>query len=570
MGLRHLYCLIALLIALLGVPALAQQGQGETPDLIGSNSLKVSMFSPTRGVMTFISDLARSDEYAQVLDNLQMLRKGIWTSRGIGHTKSRETDFNSGAAFKCLEPFYGTKATVPLIIMQVGSVLYKYDIATQTETSLKTGLSTTARGDLTYYSSTFMAYCNGDINPLKYTGTGSFTSASGWPASIASISFQKPAYSEYFAGRLVYAGFDNQPTTVVFSDYGNPEGFTTSTPQLATDCGFIALSGQLGPIVGLRQFRLDNQDSEPVLVIGCENGMAIITGNDATDFTAKEVTREYGLLSNDSWLQLGNDLYFMASDGLRRFSTSAGYSTLAGTAISAHLQDLYSRINLDEKAQAFVVHHPSTQEATWWFPIDDDTECMNGIVLNYNTQGPEDTAKDVATNTIKYPIFSTRSGVSYACGQEISGVLYYGTYDGYLLEGYSGDTYDGNAITWTYVSSLVGGPSPAHNISNRKFILLLDGPDQKFDVTAYTINQRGDEASTLTERLTKSINISSLTLSRTSTWDSGTSTSYPKLVEFSAPGSGRYWKIKIVGDATDEHISLAGVMAVMHVGGWKQ
>jgi hypothetical protein len=54
------------------------------------------------------------------------------------------------------------------------------------------------------------------------------------------------------------------------------------------------------------------------------------------------------------------------------------------------------------------------------------------------------------------------------------------------------------------------------------------------------------------------------------TWDGGSADLFPRLIDFHAAGSGRYWCIRLKGDETGEHIDLDGIQSILTVGGWRQ
>lgn len=574
---QRLVSLFALIFILLfSCPGFAQEAPdtGQGPPASQSelskygNSLKPVMFAPTRGLVTHVTDLARDSSTAAILDNMQMLRKGIWTSRGIGHSKHRASTFNSGADIREIYPYTDSTGTLKLIIQAEGKV-YLYDVAATTDTEIATGLNTSIDNQCCFqaHSSDLVILTNGDVNPKKWDGNtaNDFVNASGWPATIAGTSYEKPKYNEIFAGRAVWAGFSAHPQTVVFSEQDDPESFTVNSPQQATDAGAITFPATLGKIVGMRTLKLDTTTADTVLLVGCQRGFALITGSSALNFAGLTLTTEFGLASNRTWVQLGNDLFFLASDGIRKFSTASGISTLSNTSVTFGLQDLVNRVNSAQAFQAFAVQHPSTQEVIFYFPIDSDTECKNGIVMNYNTRDKLDTVQE----TISDPVFSTRSGVSFSAGTQAGGNVYYGNYSGYLFQGYSGDQYDGSDFAWSYVSPLIGANSPAQSCSLRMLQILTDGPDQGFTAQAYTLTQRSDGVTAWTPQDSKTYAVTSPSITQIATWSSGTTTSYPKFHEFQSRGSGRYWAFKISG-SSGQHINLVGLMAALTLGGWRQ
>lgn len=571
---KHLTITINALLAflLLVLPVGAQNKSGEPPPAAQTElsqrgvSLKSVMVGPQKGLLSNMADMLRSDEYARVLDNLHMTKRGIWTSRGTGITKHRASSFNSGASFNCITPHFSSATQVDLLF-QVGDSIYSYVTGTATETSIQSSLSTTALGDIRSFSSDFVAYVNGDSNPLKWTGTGSMSAFSSWPLVNAfgeSKTYEKPKYQEVFANRYVTAGFAANPSRVVISASGNPDSYTLTGG--ATAAGVVTMPAALGPVRGLRTFRLDSTSNDSVLIIGCANGMGLVTGSSALDFAVVEFTREFGLLSNRSWIQLGNDLYFMSTDGIRKLSTNLGISTLAPSTLTFSNNDILKRMNLAQAEKCFVVHHPTTQEVIWFFAIDSDTDPANAIVMNYNSNDLE----QPAPMTIVNPLFSTMSGVEVNCGVFADDVLFLGGDNGYLYTGFTGDTFDGSAIEWQFVGNVAGGNSPAQNCSMRQCVVVTEGGDQKFDISTYTLTQDSTDETQWKSRSTKSVDITSSTITKLGTWASGNTTTYPKFISHTPSGSGRYWVVVLDGDSTTDHIDLVGVLCVLTVGGWKQ
>lgn len=567
MGLKLLcYLLIALLV--LPSNALAQSTNDDTPPALRTEltergvSLKPVVLTPTKGVKTNATDLVRPQEYAHVLDNLQQLTQGVWTSRGIGHVKDRSSSFASGNAFRQIQP-YSIATGGDRLLMHVYDKLILYNPADESEVDLyAAGVSNNINNTGTFapFRPTQIWFTNGDLEPKKWDGNtaNDFGNSVSWPVTIASIQYSKPKFAEVFAGRVVYANCVGETRAVVFSYYGDGDSFTVDSTALSA--GAITFPAVLGQIKGMKALRIDTTSNEQVLLVGCERGFGLITGTSALNFSSVVLSTEFGLYSNRTWAQIGNDMYFLATDGVRKFSTSSGIATLANSAITFGLSDLINRINTSQAFQSFAVQHPSTQEVLWWVPIDSDTTPANAIVLNYNAYTPTDTNS---------PIFSTRSGSAFTCGTQIGSSVYYGSSSGYLYLGYSGDQFDGANFSWEYSSSLIGGSSPLQNCSMRRVEILTDGTDQSFTVTAYTLVQRSDGVTTLSSQDSRSVSVTSATVTKLGTWTSGTTTSYPKFIEFQPRGSGRFWKIRLTGSA-GQHIALAGMVAVLTLGGWRQ
>lgn len=531
-------------------------------------SLKTDIISLDKGVATNISDLLRESTQAKVLDNLHMLRRGVWTSIGTGRTR-----VNASAYSGYLTEFgiYTSSAGVQSLVgaLANGSNTTFHVVNTTDGTlsaSWHTQTGTITAPCMRAFNATNFILCDSSnvANPYKWAGdTGTAATAlGGWPVTYSAITYEKPTLCEVFANRMCFAGFSARPFSIVFSNQNDPATYTIGSG--ATDGGVFEVPSQLGKIIGMRALRLSNDSNDQVLIVGCQNGMAMITGSSGSNFALKDLTREYGLVSNRTWVQIQNDLYFFATDGIRRFSQLVTGSALLNSSVTFPVQDL---VNLRTASlpdpTCFAAHHPGTQEMIFAFNLS------KGIVLNYNVESSE-------TGGVLQPILSTMSTeVLGNAAIEFNGVLYctgnYNGNSGYLAKSYLGNTHsNGGAITWTYVSPLIGANSPAQTASLRKVVIMTDGPAQKFDVQAYTLDTLSTGATRWTVRDAKAIDVSSSSITDISTWASSTTTTYPKFIDFSSLGNGRFWALKLSGDATDEHISLVGLQAILTVGGWKQ
>lgn len=530
-------------------------------------SLKLDVITPTKGLASSIADLLRDGQYAKTLNNLQMLRRGVWSTRGTGWAKHANTQHNSGATILELQPYTDSSGTKKMLF-RAGSIYYDYNIGTQTATSIGTGFSATdvpcirVYGRPTYAGPINVFFADGTHELQKWTGTGSMAASSYFPLTVGGRTFTKPKFLEEFQGRQAMAGFSTYSNSVLLTNASSYEAATISSPQADTDGGWLDVPNILGPITGLRTLRLNTNDT--ILIVGCENGVAMVTGTGALTFQVKEITREFGIVSNRTWVQAQNDLYFLATDGVRSFSTSsiAGLLNLRKTAL---VQDVVNRLNKTYQAKSFAFFYPSTLEAQFWFPIDSDTTPQNAIIANFNTRDPN-AQEDFNTN----PIFSTKNGISPACANVGAGTAYAGTTNGYIMTMYTGDTYDGSAINWQFVSALMGSNSPAQNGSNRKFVIMTEGGDQSFTATAYTLTTMSDNNTKWTQQDSRALTASGSSVTDVGTWATGTTTTFPKLMDFDSRGSGRFWALKLAGSSTSNHIDLVGVQSILTVGGLRQ
>ncbi len=618
MGLVDRLLALLLMVSLLLSPSLAHRVEAQSGDLPPALktelsergvSLKTVALSPTKGLETNITDLGRDKDKAFTLDNLQMLKRGIWTSRGIGTKRVAGGTLlaflspSPGGFITPTQTVEGYQFTGPdsngdpqqFVLWQVNDSggglggIWKWQITpagvlSSSTALLGTVLDSSRAGCFRAFDTTNVIFCHPDKQPHFWDptqNTDGFLESSNWPVTINTIDYEKPEFVEVFAGRACFAGFEENPQSVVLSVYQNPDAFTVSGTPAATDAGVITFSANLGKITGLKTMRLDNtSNTATVLLVGFEHGFGMITGTDAIDFSSVVVTEEFGLMSNRSWSQIGNETFFLASDGIRKFSTGAGLSTLSNATVSFPIKELTQRINRQYASQAFCVPHATTQELLFWVPIDSSTQNDKAIVLNYNT------GQNIG-GTIGAPIFSTRSGAAYSCGVTVANKLdsvtdtneltFLGRYDsGNINRAYVGDAYNlnndgtgGTAYSWSYVSPLIGGESPLQNCSMRRIDVLTDGPAHTFNIAAYTLTQNAGANTNWLQQDTKTYSVTTASITDLSTWTNGTTSSYPKIIEFQPRGSGRYWAVKVSGSG-GQMISFAGLTCVLTLGGLKQ
>lgn len=565
--LRSLLCVVLAVSPALAAGSASDAPATQTELSQQGVSLKQEIISPTSGIASNIGDLLREQSFAKQINNLHMLRRGVWSTRGTGWSKHVNTQYNSGATILEVYPYLSSSNTAQ-VLFRAGSKYYNYDVGTTTATEIGSGFGSSDVPCMRVYgrpnwTGPINAYFADGVHELqRWSGSGTMATAGSWPSSIATRTFTKPRYLEEFAGRQVAAGFDDYKNAVWISDASSYHTAIVSSPSVATDGGYIDVPNALGPVTGLKTARLS--DNESVCIIGCENGVAMLTGSSAEDFSIREITREFGIPSNRTWVQVQNDLYFLATDGIRGFTTNS-LAGLLNSRKSALVQDLINRTTRTSASKAFAFYYAPTQEAQFWIPVDAGTTPTKAIVLNFNTADPTK-VDDYSTR----PIFSTKDGITVPCAQSTASVAWAGTTDGYLMNLYSGDTYDGSAINWTFVSPMVGANSPAQAVSLQKAIIVTDGPAQKFTCDAFTLTTMQDGNTKLIAQDSRDFNITASSVTDLSTWAaSATTTTQPKLIDFQSKGNGRYWCFRLKGDATDEHIDLSGLQVIMTVGGWR-
>lgn len=546
----------------------AEGGVSATSELATrTNSLKVQVLGPENGLITNIAEVLRPSSYAAVLDNLHMLKQGVWSVRDTGWTRHRSSAFNSGASILGFGLHVNSSAPpANVFLFQSGSKLYSYDLNTQTETLLYTASSSTAPPCMLSFNQLNLLWTNGDETPRRWPGTGATVALGPFPASIGSYSgINKPAFLESFANRETFARFGaltygsnsniQYQMVLIATEYGD---FTVSTPAAATDAGYIAFNSKYGTIRGMKTIRIRDGENTQVLLVALDNALGIISGDNALNFTGSIISTEFGVPSNNTWAQIGDDVYFLASDGIRRLRSIAGDAgAFTPELVTRPVQDVINRINWTYASTAWSMYNPKTQELVFWVPIDSDTTPKNGIVLNFQ--------KDRNN-----PVFSTISQQKLVSGIWYNGVAYGGTSDGYLEKLWTGNDYDGTVINWDFVSAVGKTNSPAQNASSRKFEIITEGGDQQYMAEAYSLTQRADEVTQMKLQYSKAMSVTKPSITKLGTWASGSTTSYSQFTDFQPMGSGRFWVCRLKGTGSGDYIDLVGVLFIEQLGGLRQ
>lgn len=538
---------------------------------------KTGTLRADRGVATNVSAAILGDRYMQNGYNVNMIKRGVVTSRYRGWSRQRASAFNSGLAFLDFGVFVAGDGTRTLLFQVAGKV-YSYDIATSTETQILTGKDTSAlpcmRGFAPYTAgTTYTVWCNGVDQPQKITsvsaatalqlnGANYGTGATGAPLAVKTYS--KPQFVEPFLDRLVLARFSGAGTQfdVLITNAGTGETCTQSTPLIDTDGGVFTMNPALGPITGLKAFKLSNAINEQMLLVAQAEGITLISGAGATAFQSRILTDAYGVPSNRTWIQMNNDLFFLASDGVRSFSTLYENANLLNSSKTFVVQDLVNRFNKDYLYKAHAFHMRKHQEVVFWFPIDADTDCKNALTFNYNEDAND-------------PIIFPKQGTTVTCSALFKDVPYGGGSDGLLQIHYSGTKYDTAPTAFKIALSLIQPDDPEVNCKLPVVEIVTEGPANKFIPNAFNyVKEVGGKVKR--KRMTpldQPVTVSDAAGTVLDAWVLGVG-AYPanhlRFTEYKPIGSGRAFDLELIGNAEDHDIDFVAAHYRLDTGGVKQ
>lgn len=548
-------------------------------------SLNAGLLTVVGGTQSNINDIFRPAIKAKRINNLHQFKSGVFSSSGNGWTRVRSTALNGGAAGLDFGIFTSS-AGVDTLLMQVGDDVMSYDFNTNVATNVVglTGLSTTALPCMKQFSPSASTaqgvtiYCNGVIEPRKITGAAAsaallFNSPGVWPGVFLGKTYSIPKFCVNFGNRMVYFGFSGATTfmDLLISNAGDAEVFTQSAPIVATDGCAFTFPLDLGAPTGVTSYKLNNENSTEILILGFKRGMAILQGTDTTNYRVIIASRKHGLLSNRCFVNINNEVYYLATDGIRTASSlqlNAGLTTETET---MEIYDEFLKIDQDNAHKAHAVHHPDTQEIQFWVPYTTDNgQCKHALITNYNTPQNQN-----------IPIWYFKNRTEVACSIEFNRKFYGIGYDGLFQQHYTGNFYDtggaGQAYpTFEVTLSLIGVGNPSQTCSIRKLMFITDGGSQKFNPRAsvFHIMADGHTEKAIMQPVEFELESEDTAGTVLGSWLLGISAfpaDDPKLLdEFVPEGAGHYWEVSAFGNQDDHSIDFAALHYTISVGGQRQ
>ena len=165
--------------------------------------------------------------------------------------------------------------------------------------------------------------CDGVNTPAKYSGSTFSSHTTGDDASPLGA-----AFSTDFKNHQFYAGFPTTslgPNKLLYSEPNTDNRFRSASGSGTINAGFN--------ITGLAKFR-------DALYIFGKDKIKKLTGSSASDFAVAEVTDNIGCIATDSIIELGGDVLFLASDGIRPIQGTARIGDVELETVSKPVQQL--------------------------------------------------------------------------------------------------------------------------------------------------------------------------------------------------------------------------------------
>lgn len=183
--------------------------------------------------------------------------------------------------------------------------------------------------------------CDGTSTPAKFDGSTFSEHTTSDDASPAGASMTTD-----FRNHQFYAGFPSTglgENKLLFSEPNVDNRFRTASGAGSINVGFN--------ITGIAKFR------DSLYVFG-KDKIKRLTGTSTSDFTLAEVTNNIGCIATDSIIEIGGDVLFLASDGIRPIQGTARIGDVELETISKPVQQLLQSLpsthNLDNMSSVVI------------------------------------------------------------------------------------------------------------------------------------------------------------------------------------------------------------------------
>ena len=188
------------------------------------------------------------------------------------------------------------------------------------------GVSKLRTSEISFAGSTTVIICDGVNVPAKYDQT-TFTEFSTDGSSNFLDNQSGAAFTTDFKSKQFFAGFPEShlgPNILIHTNSNTDSTFTSGGDAASFNLGFN--------IVGIAKFR------DSLFVFGKDKIKKIVL--EGTTFSQQEVTNNIGCIATDSIVELGGDVLFLASDGIRPIQGTARIGDVELETISKPVQQL--------------------------------------------------------------------------------------------------------------------------------------------------------------------------------------------------------------------------------------
>jgi hypothetical protein len=235
-----------------------------------------------------------------------------------------------------------------------------------------------------------------------------------------------------FRNHLFFAGSEDNFNRITFSNPNSDLRYDPAGGAGEINVGF--------PVTGIAKFR------DALYVFG-KRQIKRLQGNNSSDFVLSEVTSNIGCVASDSIIEIGGDILFLASDGIRPIQGTARIGDIELQTVSKPIQqilqglpetydlDLMSSVVIKNKSQFRYFFPNETGLASDAFGI------IGGLRFANNSVGWE-----------FGELLGIRSFVAYSDTINSIETTVHGDLDGYVFKQESGNSFNGSDVLAVYAT----------------------------------------------------------------------------------------------------------------------
>lgn len=241
-----------------------------------------------------------------------------------------------------------------------------------------------------------------------------------------------PKYAAEHLGRLVLAP-GSITSSFIMSAPSNDEDFTAAGGALEINVG--------DEITGLYTFREE-------LYIFCRNSIYKLTGYTSSDFKIQRVTTSIGCISHDTIKEVGGDLLFLSTDGIRPISATDRVGDIELASLSYPIQDTLSEDILGSFSETYFSACPIRKKSQYRLFINNINVSETANINFFGRFSRGQSGQNIEWSFIQgFRPYCADS--EYTVSQNELAVFGHPT-DGYVYQMESGSTFNGTSIPWIY------------------------------------------------------------------------------------------------------------------------
>lgn len=208
-----------------------------------------------------------------------------------------------------------------------------------------------------------------------------------------------PRYMEIYNNQLFMAGFSSILSTTYFSDLGEPEGvFPEAFFETRTNDG--------DRVTGLKAYNGN-------LVVTKENSVHILLGDNPDNFLLREISTQYGCLSNRAIVTWEDQVWFLDKKGV------CEYNGANIRIVSDKIEPIFQSMNIAAARDNATANHVKFRNELW-FSIPCNGATINNCTVVYDY---------LSKAWTKFEGFQP-SSLSYLSGGFLTETVFYGGYSG--------------------------------------------------------------------------------------------------------------------------------------------